>query len=134
MIKAQTGSTSPISGAVAVLLDSQNRTLILLRPKEALWAPLKWGFPGGKLEDGETPTEGAIRETLEETELEIRNLLPLELKLDTPVRAYYTRDYMGSVKIDYEHDDWAWVARDNIETYDLAPQVLQMLDWVLENE
>ena len=98
MIKAQTGSTSPISGAVAVLLDSQNRTLILLRPKEALWAPLKWGFPGGKLEDGETPTEGAIRETLEETELEIRNLLPLELKLDTPVRAYYTRDYMGSVR------------------------------------
>ena len=58
---------------------------------------------------------------------------PLGLKVDIPVRAYYTRDYTGDVRIDYEHDDWTWVPRSEIERYPLAPQVLQMFDWVLDN-
>lgn len=117
-----------------MVLDERDRTLILLRPKEALWAPFKWGFPGGKLEPGELPIDAAIRETKEETQLDVKNLQPLQLKIDKAVCAYYTREYTGNVEIDYEHDDWAWVARAEIEDYDLAPQVLEMLDWVLENE
>ena len=41
-----------------------------------------WSFTGGHLEYGETPEDCAIRETREETGLEIRNL----------VRAPYTND------------------------------------------
>jgi len=37
------------------------------------------------------------------------------------------------VQIDFEHTDWAWVDRQNIEHYDLAPQTLEMYDWVLKN-
>ncbi len=33
-----------------------------------------WGFPKGHLEDGETPAQAAIRETAEETGLEVLNL------------------------------------------------------------
>lgn len=117
-----------------MLLDNEDRTLILLRPKEARWAPFKWGFPGGKLEVGESPHDAAVRETKEETELDVKNLKLLDLKVDKPVATYYTREYTGTVKIDFEHDDWAWASRDQIEEYNLAPEVLEMYDWVLENE
>lgn len=114
-------------------MDDQDRTLILLRPKEAHWAPFKWGFPGGKIEEGESPRETAIRETKEETQLDVKNLKPINLKVAKPVATYYTRDYAGDIVIDYEHDDWAWATRAEIENYDLAPDVLEMYDWVLKN-
>lgn len=122
-----------IQGAIVVLLDEADKTLILLRPAEAKWAPHKWGYPGGKVEPDETPHDAAIRETKEETALDIKNLKKLKLKFDKPLAVYYTGDYTGNVQIDYEHNDWAWVSRDEIEKYDLAPQVLDMYDWVLQN-
>jgi len=33
----------------------------------------RWEFPGGKVDEGETPREAAIRETFEETGVTIRN-------------------------------------------------------------
>ena len=47
--------------------------------------------------------------------------------------AYYTRDYEGDVQIDYEHEDWAWVSINDIGNYDLAPQVLDLYEWVLKH-
>ena len=122
-----------MEGAVVVLVDDNDKTLILLRPTEAKWAPHKWGYPGGKIEVGESPHDAAIRETKEETTLTVENLKPLKLMVKKPLAVYYTRDYTGAVEIDYEHNDWAWVARDEIEKYDLAPEVLEMYDWVLKN-
>ena len=116
-----------------VILDSNDKVLILLRPKEASWAPGKWGYPGGKIEEGESPMGAAVRETREETQLIARNLKPLKLPIDKPVLPFYTTEYDGRVEIDYEHDDWQWVPRSEIEKYDLAPDVLDMYDWVLRN-
>jgi mutator protein MutT len=121
-------------GAIVVLLNEKNETLILLRPAAAKWSPNTWGYPGGRIEPGETPQEAAVRETREETQLDARGLKEVNLKLDTPVYAYYTRDYTGTVTLDYEHDDWAWVSRAEIESYPLAPQVLQTFEWVLKND
>ena len=121
-------------GAIVVLLNEKNETLILLRPDAAHWSPNTWGYPGGRIEPGETPMAAAIRETQEETQLEVKGLQEINLNLDTAVYAYYTRDYTGTVPIDYEHDDWAWVSRDDIESYPLAPQVLQTFEWVLQND
>ena len=98
-------------GAIVVLLNEKNETLILLRPAAAKWSHNTWGYPGGRIEPGETPEEAAVRETREETQLDARGLKEVNLKLDTPVYAYYTRDYTGTVTLDYEHDDWAWVSR-----------------------
>ena len=121
------------NGAIAVILNKENETLIMLRPSNAQWAPNKWGFPGGKIEPGEEPLETATRETKEETQLDVYGLRPVTLELDTPVYAYYTRDYEGDVQIDYEHEDWAWVSLNDMGKYDLAPQVLDLYEWVLKH-
>jgi len=128
------------AGAVVILLNDRDETLILLRPDNAHWAPHHWGFPGGKIEKNEKPDETATRETKEETQLSVANLkkitidLPVEDFENQGVWAYYTRDYKGMLEIDYEHEDYVWVGRNTIEDYPLAPGVLEMYDWVLENE
>jgi 8-oxo-dGTP diphosphatase len=122
-----------LAGAVVVVLNTRDEILILKRPPGMDWAPNQWALPGGKIEDNESPLSAAIRETKEETDLDVRKLKIINLTLDNPIAPYYTRHYTGNVQIDFEHTDWAWVARADIETYDLAPGVLKLYDWVLQN-
>ena len=117
-----------------VIIDKQDRVLLLLRPKEAYWAPAQWGYPGGKLEPDESPAAAAIRETEEETTLKVRDLKEVKLGIDIDIAAYYTHTYSGDVQIDHEHDDWRWLSRAEINDYPLAPNVLEIYDWVLNNE
>jgi 8-oxo-dGTP pyrophosphatase MutT (NUDIX family) len=57
--------------ARVVLIDAADRTL-LLRGGDPARPGLRWWFtPGGGLDDGETPAEGAARELFEETGLRV---------------------------------------------------------------
>lgn len=57
--------------ARVLLVDSADRTL-LLRGGDPARPGLRWWFtPGGGLDDGETPAEGAARELFEETGLRV---------------------------------------------------------------
>jgi 8-oxo-dGTP diphosphatase len=134
MIRVKISKKGMIGGAIVVLIDPTDRVLLLLRPRIARWAPEKWGFPGGKIEPGETSREAAIRETKEETTLEVHNLQEIKADIDIGVDIYYTRDYTGSVEIDYEHDDWRWVDREDMKDIPIAPNVLEIYDWTLKNE
>lgn len=57
--------------AVALVWRDDGRLLIQRRPPEGLLGGL-WEFPGGKVRDDETPMEAAVRETREETGLDVR--------------------------------------------------------------
>ena len=120
-------------GTIVVLLDEDNKTLVLLRAAESHWAPSKWGFPGGKIEDGESPREAALRETKEETDLIAEDLKIITLKHNLPCVAYYTRKYTGVITIDHEHEDWRWANLEEM-TDDMAPGVKELYRWVLNNE
>lgn len=73
-----------------VLLVRQNR-LLIKRPS--------WEIPGGKVDDGETPEEAAIRECLEETGIRGHNpksLLAYQPGLDSlhnPTFLFYVTEY-----------------------------------------
>ena len=47
--------------SACALVDADNRILLAQRPEGKSMAGL-WEFPGGKVEDGETPEETLIRE------------------------------------------------------------------------
>ena len=51
--------------AACALIDADKRVLIAQRPEGKPMAGL-WEFPGGKVEDGETPEDTVIRELVEE--------------------------------------------------------------------
>jgi 8-oxo-dGTP diphosphatase len=113
-----------LRGAVIVLLDTEERTLLLKRAKSSRFAPERWGFPGGKIEKDESPWNAARRETKEETELTVADATDLG-RFDMVV-AYLAREYEGTVKIDHEHTDWAWVGPAELKNYKLAPTVLDI--------
>ena len=54
-------------GAFVAIFDKKERILLSHRRDLDIW-----NLPGGNLEDGELPTEAAIRETKEETGLKIK--------------------------------------------------------------
>jgi len=58
---------TPLVGGGAAIIDLQGRILLIQRADSA-----KWAMPGGALEVGETPVEGASREALEETGVHCR--------------------------------------------------------------
>lgn len=55
--------------SAVALIDIDGRVLIAQRPEGKSMAGL-WEFPGGKVEDGETPEEALIREMFEELGIE----------------------------------------------------------------
>lgn len=64
--------------ACGALRDAQGRVLIVERPAGKI-AALKWEFPGGKIEAGETPRAALDRELHEEIGIVVRKARPLIL-------------------------------------------------------
>jgi ADP-ribose pyrophosphatase YjhB (NUDIX family) len=60
---------TPVPAAVALILDSEDRLLVIRRAHEPGLGKL--GLPGGVIEPEETGEMGAARETLEETGLKV---------------------------------------------------------------
>jgi len=116
-------------GSAVVVVDAEKRILLLLRSRESHWMPLKWGLPGGKIEIGETWLEGARRETKEETTLTLQELNLLSI--DDKVVVYACNDWSGTVEIDYEHEDWAWVPREQLVNYDKVPLINELYEMAM---
>ena len=64
--------------SAVALIDVDGRVLLAQRPEGKSLAGL-WEFPGGKLEQGESPEQALKREFLEETALELLNSQELML-------------------------------------------------------
>lgn len=62
-------ASAPTLIAIAVV-EHDDRFLVGQRPEGKSLAGL-WEFPGGRVEDGETPAEAAVRECREETGLDV---------------------------------------------------------------
>jgi ADP-ribose pyrophosphatase YjhB (NUDIX family) len=58
---------TPFAVGGAAVIDAEGRILLIQRADNG-----KWAMPGGALEVGETPVQGALRETLEETGVRCR--------------------------------------------------------------
>ena len=123
-----------MKGSAVAILDDDSSILLLLRSAKSRWMPKKWGLPGGKIEPGEVPEEAAIRETKEEANLNIQNLTYLKDLSNKAVDIFYASSYDGNVQIDFEHDDYEWVSRADVEQYDTTPRIVEIFDWILKNE
>jgi ADP-ribose pyrophosphatase YjhB (NUDIX family) len=124
----------PIIGVGAVIVECGRLVLVKRGAEPALG---KWSFPGGAVELGETVRDAVIRETKEETRLDV------ELVEDRPMDAYdiLTLDKTGRLRYHYvllqflvrpkqgkleptsDVTDAKWVSFEEVETYDLAESV-----------
>ncbi len=101
----------------------QQRVLAAQR-SERMRLPLKWEFPGGKLEEGEHPEAGLIREIKEELNITIHPIHALPaapyLTGKQPLTLLpYVCTYNGAPIVPMEHQQVVW----------LPPHELHKLDW-----
>ena len=117
---------NPIPVVAAVIEDATGRVLVAQRPAHKHLA-LKWEFPGGKVEAGETPEAALARELREELGIEIEILRTLPR---------FSHDYSdviiamipfvcrlapaSAAPHAHEHVALRWVSREELTTLDLA--------------
>merc|ERR1712139_342905 len=89
--------------AVCVLVfDRQNNNFLSVSLKNDF---NDFNLPGGKLENHETFEEAAIRETKEESGIDIYNLKFLYMNFDNDIEVYtyYTCDFVGEINTREKH-------------------------------
>ena len=101
--------------ANVIILDDNDQFLIIKRTKTAPSHPLHWDLPGGHVEEGESFEEAAVREALEETNLEVSDLQPAKVP-DSFRNFFITKKYSGNIEFKenpesgfIEHNDYKWV-------------------------
>jgi 8-oxo-dGTP diphosphatase len=62
---------------VAAVIERSDRRLLIGQRRRNDTSPLKWEFPGGKVEKGETPEEALARELREELGVQLVRCAPL---------------------------------------------------------
>lgn len=108
----------------AVIVNSDDEILCARRPPDKNLA-LKWEFPGGKVEQGETETEALMRELHEEMECRIEVLDKITTTVYeydfgiVELTTYYAEVLAGEIKL-LEHIDMKWMSRDDIGDLDLS--------------
>ncbi len=68
--------TNPIV-VVAAVIERADRRLLIGQRRRGDTSPLKWEFPGGKVEDGETDTAALARELREELGVTLVRAVPI---------------------------------------------------------
>ena len=117
------------------IISKNGKFLVLHRSPKRRSMPGKWQFVAGHMEEGETPSETAEREALEETTCIVRAVkegapfkyyeeLTDTLWEVTPVLCKFTS---GEVKIDKEHTEWRWASVEEMKKLDFAPMVISRL-------
>jgi len=79
----------PTFGAILLNEDLTNVLLV-----QGFWSKNSWGFPKGKVNEGEHPARCAVREVLEETGFDISISISAEEFLETTVNDQLTRLYI----------------------------------------
>lgn len=117
-------------GAVVLILDEQNRLLMMRRSDSG-----SWGLPGGALEPGERVEEAARRETLEESGLQVKQMslfgvfsgpecyykYPNGDEVYNVTVAYLSERVSGEIHLNGEHTEWNWFALTDLPINQSSP-------------
>ncbi|MBN2625071.1 MAG: (deoxy)nucleoside triphosphate pyrophosphohydrolase [Spirochaetales bacterium] len=124
--------TTPLAVSAAWLEDEKGRVLLCRRNDDKARGGL-WEFPGGKLEDGETPQEAVEREIGEELGLtaEAGEILARTVHDYGDIRIDLILVRMGNPRgtmVLTDHSEVRWCDPLEIEELDLAPADRELLE------
>ena len=120
--------------AVGVLLQADGQFLLTSRPEGKVYAGY-WEFPGGKVEDNETPEQALVRELHEELGItvDIADLEPLAFASHTYddfhllMPLFDCPRWQGELK-GREGQALAWVSAADLNNYDMPPADLPLIE------
>lgn len=125
--------------AVKALLCFEGKLLLIKRTKEARGDYYQWEFPGGRLEFGEKPVQALERELMEEigvtfTSVKLLHAWNFYKNEHTEVvgLTYMCKVSSNEIVLSKEHDNYAWVSREELNNYQLVDGLMQQIneyDW-----
>ena len=109
------------------LINNENEILLSKRPKKKHLSGF-WEFPGGKVEEGETPEKALIREVKEELDIDINNkcIAPLSFSefdynnFQLLLLLYICRRWDGE-PMSMENNKLEWVKPNMLRDYKMPP-------------
>ena len=105
---------------VAAVIEREDRRLLIGQRQRHDTSPLKWEFPGGKVEEGETPEAALARELREELGVTLRKCAEI---------ARVTHKYAETI----EYLEIRFYAAEIAET-SIAAKAFEQVAWVLPKE
>lgn len=127
-----------------VALENGGKILIIQRTANEDIFPNLWELPSGKKEPMEKIEEAAKREAKEETELEVKIGKPIsvfnfgwekedEIRDATEIVFLATLEGKSEVKLSDEHQNFAWVNKEEIENYNASKETKDVVKEALSN-
>ena len=124
--------SSNLIRVTAAIIEKDGKILIAKRKTgDKLFAGL-WEFPGGKVEEGETPEECMARELKEELDIEVEvGELITSNKHKYPhgifeLLAYRVKHVSGEMVLN-DHEEIKWVTADEMSNYEFPPADLPII-------
>ncbi len=120
--------------AVAIIYDQSDRVLITQRAAHIPSGGL-WEFPGGKLEENETPEAALIREIKEEVNLDVIRCEFITQIDNQPLSLYVflVHEFQGEATKLESQADLLWVERQALFNYQFPPTNSPILTWITES-
>jgi len=132
-----TTDKSHLIDVVALILIQNEKVLVAQRPKDDKLA-MKWEFPGGKIEPGETPEVALEREIQEELGVKIKvksYFMTSVYKANVPIRLHaYKAELVDGLPISIVHNEVRWVNLKELNQLDFAPADIPILNAIINLE
>ena len=119
----------------AAIIESDDKILIAKRKSEDDIFGGIWEFPGGKIENGETPEECMARELMEELEIKVEvGTLITSNKHRYPngifeLLAYRVQHICGNFVLN-DHDEIKWITIDEISDFEFPPANTPIINYL----
>jgi 8-oxo-dGTP diphosphatase len=126
-----------IQVTAAIIINSGKVFIAKRKPPGRM--PGMWEFPGGKIENGETPEHCLKRELREELGIDAaigRHVGTSIYEYDfytVELMAYRTKIITGEIKL-RDHADMAWVAPEDLGKYEFAPADVLFVEMIRNGE
>ena len=119
---------------VAAVIERSDRRILIGQRRREDTSPLKWEFPGGKVEEGETPEAALARELREELSVTLEKCAELgrtRHQYPTSPGELEIRFYAASIKesevTPNEFEQILWVLPKELGNYDFLPANSQLI-------
>jgi len=116
--------------ASVCLLFKDNKLLLLKRSSEDGWMPNKYGLVGGRCEENESPEKTVIRETKEETNIDISKV---KFCFTVAEETTFVHVFLSVIKeeqqiiLNQESSEFIWASEKDLDTLDIVPNIQEII-------